>query len=62
MWSVLRFFSVCGGQHSSVCNEGFGQRKQADQKGENCSRQGVTEWVKLTSFNVASVERYFWTD
>ena len=40
------FFSVCGGQHSSVCNEGFGQRKQAGQKGENCSRQGVTEWVK----------------
>ena len=24
-------------------DEGYGQRKQADQKGENCSSRGVTE-------------------
>ena len=33
-------------QHSSEYNEGFGQRKQAGQKGENCSSQGMTESVK----------------
>ena len=37
------FFSAGGKQHSSVCDEGFGQRKQAGQKGENCSSLGVTE-------------------
>ena len=30
-------------QHRSEYDEGFGQGKQADQKGENCSSQGVTE-------------------
>ena len=39
-------FSVWGKQHSSVCDEGFGQRKQAGQKGENCSSQGATAWVR----------------
>ena len=39
-------FSVWGEQHSSVCDEGFGQMKQAGQKGENCSSRGVTEWVR----------------
>ena len=38
-------FSAWGEQHSSVCDDGFGQRKQAGQKGENCSSQGMTEWV-----------------
>ena len=28
---------------SFVCDEGYGQRKQAGQKGENCGSQGVTE-------------------
>ena len=40
--------SVWGKQHRSVCDEGFGQRKQAGQKGENCSSQGMTEWVRWT--------------
>ena len=39
-------FSVWGKQHSSVCDEGFAQRKQASQKGENCSSQGATAWVR----------------
>ena len=57
-------FSVWGEQHSSVCDEGFGQRKQAGQKGENCSSQGVTEWLlsEVTNFTVTSVERYFQTE
>ena len=47
MWSVLRVcFSVWGEQHSSVCNEGYGQRKQAGQKGENCGSRGVTERMR----------------
>ena len=33
-------------QHSSVCDKGFGQRKQVGQKGKNCSSQSVTEWVR----------------
>ena len=39
------FFSFLGRgeQYSSVCYEGSGQRKQAGQKGENCSSLGVTE-------------------
>ena len=53
------FFSVWGEQHSSVCDEGYGQMKQAGQKGENCSSLGVTEWVRWPcSFTVAWVERY----
>ena len=56
------FFSFLGRgeQYSSVCYEGSGQRKQAGQKGENCSSPGVTEW-EVASFTVASVERYFRT-
>ena len=39
MWSVLRFFWYeSSRQHSFVCDEGFGQRKQAEgEKGENYS-------------------------
>ena len=37
------FFSVRGEQNISECDEGYGQRKQADQKGKNCSSRGVTE-------------------
>ena len=57
------FFSFLGRgeQYSSVCYEGSGQRKQAGQKGENCSSLGVTEW-EVASFTVASVERYFRTE
>ena len=33
-------------QHSSEYDEGFGQRKQAGQKGENCNSQGMIESVK----------------
>ena len=34
---------VCGEQHSSECEEGYVQRKQAGQNGKNCSSRGVTE-------------------
>ena len=50
-WSVLRdknnnlFSSVRGEQHSSVCDESYGLRKQTDRKGVNCGSRGVTEWV-----------------
>ena len=44
--SQFYVFSVRVEQHSFVCDKGFGQRKQADQKGENCSSQSVTEWVR----------------
>ena len=37
------FFFVQGKQHSSVCDKGYGQQKQAGPKGENYSSQGVTE-------------------
>ena len=43
MWPVLRVFSIRGEQHSSECDRDDGQRKQADQKGENCSSLGMTE-------------------
>ena len=33
-------------QHSSECAEGYGKRKQEDQKGEHYSGQGVTERVR----------------
>ena len=37
------FLLVLGEQHSSECDECYGQRKHADQKWENCSSRGVTE-------------------
>ena len=43
MWSVLRVFFQYEASSSFVCDEGYGQRKQAGQKGENCGSQGVTE-------------------
>ena len=36
-------FSVKGERHRSICDEGYGQRKQAEQKGENCNSRRVTE-------------------
>ena len=45
---VLSFyiFSVWGEQHSSVSNDGCGQRKQVSQTVDNCSSWGVTVWVR----------------
>ena len=37
------FFSVRGKQHSSVCDEVYGQSKQAGKKGENCGSQDMKE-------------------
>ena len=41
MWSGLRFPPY----------EGYGQRKQAGQKGGNCSSRGMAEWVKWPVFH-----------
>ena len=56
--SQFYIFLVQGEQHSSVCDKGYGQQKQAGPKGENYSSQDVT-MSEVTSFTVASVERYF---
>ena len=43
---VLHLFGIWSKQHSCKYDEGYGQRKQADDKGDNCSCQGKTDWVR----------------
>ena len=43
-------------------DDGYGLRKQSDQKEENCSRWSVTEWVRWPAFTAASAERCLRTE